>query len=128
MPGSSTCIYTLNKMYTFLKGTSRVDWYLFIPHTRTCILTKWNNRHPSSQGSNRQPAGKSYSDHVRKNYYIVVMGRSNSSGLCSVATWMHAIFFLTISAPHSIINWRWGSLWIQWLTPVAPCDYKGSIR
>ena len=24
---------------------------------------------------------------------IVVMGRSNSSGLCSVATWMHAIFF-----------------------------------
>ena len=43
----------------------------------------------------KQTTGRqiSYSDHVRKSYYIVVMGRSNSSGLCSVATWMHAIFF-----------------------------------
>ena len=56
-------------------------------------MYSYKMKQQAPQLSNRQPAGKSYSDHVRKSYYIVVMGRSNSSGLCSVATWMHAIFF-----------------------------------
>ena len=67
-------------MYTFLK-LDTLGWLIpkCISHTGTCILTKWNNKHLSSQRSNRQQAGNSHSDHVRKSHYMymVVMGSPN---------------------------------------------------
>lgn len=118
LPGSSTCIYTVLKSDVHLPkmDTYRVDWYLNVYHIPVHVSLQNETTGTSAlKGQTVQQAGNSHSDHV-----LVVMGRSNSSGLCSVATWMNAIF-LMISAPHSIISWRWGSLWIQWLTLIAPC-------